>query len=271
MSGVLEGRRERRDLRSSLTGGGLSPPETEPAPQLGFDIEEASAVSPAAVPTLRFAVAITSSDERPIRSVALNTQLRIAAERRRYTGAEQERLRELFGDRYQWARSLGPLPWANLALNVPAFVGETRVDLPVPCTYDFEVAAAKYLAALEEGEVPVELLFSGSVFYTAGDGRLQTCRIAWDREASFRLPVSVWRQAVDHAFPATAWLRVRRDTFDRLHAERVRRGHMSWEETVNSLLDAASGTAATLASDVPSGAGQAGEAPDGAGTGREHH
>ena len=47
---------------------------------------------------------------------------------------------------------------------VAGFAGETEVDLPVACTYDFEVAAAKYLHALGDGEVPLLLLFSGTVF-----------------------------------------------------------------------------------------------------------
>ncbi len=214
---------------------------SDAAPELRFGVDSVDAEVTAAVPTLAFRVRIDSPSGQPIRSLALNVQLRITAERRRYRDADSDRLHELFGRREQWPRSLGGLPWAHVAFNVPAFTGSTLVRLPVACTYDFDVVATKYLAALTDGEVPVELLFSGSTFYTADDGRLQIAQIPWDREASFRLPLRTWRQAVDSAFPDTAWLRVNRDTFDRLHACRSRRGLTTWEDTLEALLDGEDG------------------------------
>ncbi len=38
------------------------------------------------------------------------------------------------------------------------------VDLPVPVTYDLEIASTKYFHALTDGVVPLLLLFSGTVF-----------------------------------------------------------------------------------------------------------
>ena len=56
----------------------------------------------------------------------------------------------------------------------------------MPCSYDLEVTASRYLDALTDGTVPLEFLFSGSVFYTGGDGELQTTRLSWNSEADVR-------------------------------------------------------------------------------------
>jgi hypothetical protein len=204
-------------------------------PRLEFSVAGVRAAD-AAAPTLAFAVRIEASGEHAIRGLGLNVALRICAERRRYAAGERERLCELFGPPGDWSRSLGPVPWAKLAVNVPAFWQSTCVDVHVPCTYDFEVASAKYLSALADGDVPVELLFSGMLHYAGSDGRQQTVMIPWDREAAARLPVSVWREAIDSAFPDTAWLRVRRDLFARLQAYRSTGGSASWDDVLERLL-----------------------------------
>jgi hypothetical protein len=208
-----------------------------PAPELDFAVDGVDVEASAVTPTLVFRVRISGPGDAPIRSVALNVQLRIAAERRRYDAATHERLREVFGTPEQWAQSLGSLPWAHAAVNVPPFTGSTVVEIPVACTYDFEVVSAKYLSALPDGEIPVELLFNGSLFHAGQDGRLQVAHLSWESEASYRLPVATWRRAVDAAFPDCAWLRLQRDCFQRLQAYRSRHGWTTWEDTVDALLD----------------------------------
>ena len=106
------------------------------------------------------------------------------------TSAEKERLLELFGEPGRWGTTLRTLPWTRISQNVPGFTGETVVDLHVPCTYDFEVTAAKYLQALDDGEIPLEFLFSGTVMYMSEAGLLQMARISWEREAEYGLPVA---------------------------------------------------------------------------------
>ncbi len=209
------------------------------APQLTFSVEDAGALEHAAVPMLRFALRIECSDETQIRSLALNTQLRIAATRRRYDQRAEGRLLELFGLPEQWKRSLRSLHWCNVPLQVGPFQGETLVDLAVPCTYDLEVTATRYFQALEDGEVPLEFLFGGTVFYAGQGGGLQVAPIAWDREAEYRLPVAVWRQTMDRHFPGSAWLRLGRESFERLHAYRARQALLTWDDAVDSLLRAA--------------------------------
>jgi hypothetical protein len=203
-------------------------------PDLDFSVDDAGALEHAAAPTLRFGLRIESP--RDIRSVSLSTEIRIAATRRAYDQRAQERLVELFGQPEEWGRNLHALHWTTLNVTVPAFSGQTRVELTVPCTYDHEVTGARYMNALEDGEVPLEFLFSGAVFYAAEDGRLQVGRIGWDKEADYRLPVAAWREAMDHHFPGAAWLRVERGSFERLSAYKARHAHLTWEQTLDALL-----------------------------------
>jgi Family of unknown function (DUF6084) len=207
-------------------------------PDLDFGVENAEVLEFAAVPSLLFKLRIENLEEEPIRSVALNTQIRIATTQRHYAATEQERLLEVFGEPHRWRNTLRSLLWTHTTLQVPPFSGGTVVDMPVPCTYDLEVAGAKYFYALEDGEVPLEFLFSGTVFYAGEGGRLQVARISWEKEAEFRLPIQVWKEMMERYFPNSAWIRLRKDAFDRLYDYKVRMGLPSWEAAVEALLRA---------------------------------
>jgi hypothetical protein len=206
-------------------------------PRLGFAVTGAWRVEHTAAPTLAFGLRLTTDDERPIRSVVLDTQIRIAARRRAYDAAAQERLFELFGAPKDWGTTLRSLLWTRTTTVVPPFTGAADVDLEVPCSYDLEVVGSRYFDALRDGEVPLELLFSGTVFYAGADGRLQAGRIPWDADADFRMPVAVWRETMEHHFRDTAWLRLRKESVDRLAAYRSRHALPSWEATLERLLD----------------------------------
>ena len=207
-------------------------------PDLEFKLEGAEVADFAAVPSLVFKLRIENLEGEPVRSVALNTQIRIAATGRHYEAAEQERLLELFGVPSRWKDTLRSLLWTHIVLQVPRFSGSTVVDMPVACTYDLEVVAAKYFYALQDGEVPLEFLFSGTIFYAGEGGRLQTTRISWEKEAEFRLPVRLWKEMMDQYFPNSAWVRLRKDVFDQLYDYKVRKGLPTWEATVEALLRA---------------------------------
>jgi Family of unknown function (DUF6084) len=207
-------------------------------PDLEFKLEGAEVADFAAIPSLVFKLRIENLEDEPVRSVALNTQIRIAATGRHYEAAEQERLLELFGEPSRWKDTLRSLLWTHTVLQVPRFSGSTVVDMPVACTYDLEVVAAKYFYALQDGEVPLEFLFSGTIFYAGEDGRLQTTRISWEKEAEFRLPVRLWKEMMDQYFPNSAWVRLRKDAFDQLYEYKVRKGLPTWEATVEALLRA---------------------------------
>lgn len=207
-------------------------------PDLSFQVEGAEAVAFAASPLLAFKLRVASADaEELIRSVALNCQIQIESTRRKYAAGEQERLLDLFGEPERWGRTLRAMLWTHASISVPPFQGSTLVDLPVPCTFDFNVAAAKYFAALEDGEVPLNLMFSGTVFYETSDETLQVEQIPWDREAKYRLPVRVWKEMMDIYYPNSAWLCLRRDVFDRLSQYKMRRGIPTWEQALERLLN----------------------------------
>jgi hypothetical protein len=207
-------------------------------PDLDFTVEGAEALTFAAVPSILFKLRIENLGEEPIRSVALSTQVRIAATQRHYDATEQEQLLEVFGEPHRWGSTLRSLLWTHTTLQVPPFSESTVVDMPVTCTYDFEVVAAKYFHALEDGEVPLEFLFTGTVFYAGDSGGLQIDRISWEKEAQFRLPVRLWKETMEHYFPNSAWIRLRRDAFDGLYDYKVRKGLPTWEAAVEALLRA---------------------------------
>ena len=144
---------------------------------------------------------------------------------------------DLFGEPDRWSRTLGRMLWTHATTVVGPFTAQTTADLPVPCTFDFTVAATKYFAGLDEGEIPLVVQFSGTVFYLTAKG-LQVSIIPWDREARFRLPVATWREMIDVHYPHCAWLRLGKETFDRLHAYKLRHGLATWEQALERLLAA---------------------------------
>jgi hypothetical protein len=216
-------------------GSNGSPVQTGSVPELGFAVLDVRSADHAAVPTLLFMLEIEAAG-RSIRSILLDVQIQIAARQRPYGEAAQERLLELFGTPERWRTTLRTLPWLRTTAVVPPFEGSTVIELAVNCTYDLEVTASRYFAALEDGEVPLEFLFSGSVFFSGAHGGLQTVRISWDSDVDFRMPVAVWRQTMERHFPDSAWLLLRRDSYDRLCAYKARHAHESWEVAIDSLL-----------------------------------
>ncbi len=206
-------------------------------PDLQFLIEGVEAPSFVAAPLLAFKLRVTNTlTTEPIHTIVLRCQVQISATRRRYGPADQERLLDLFGEPDRWSQTLRTMLWTHTSVVVPSFTGSTVVDLPVPCTYDFNVAATKYFYALDEGEIPLLFLFSGTVFYATGDAPLQIGQISWDREAAFRLPVSVWQEMMKLNYPNSTWLRVGKDVFDQLYLYKVRQGLPTWEAVLERLL-----------------------------------
>jgi hypothetical protein len=206
-------------------------------PDLNFQVQGAAPKPYAMSPLLALALYVTNAaTAEPIHTVALRCQIQIEATRRRYSAQEQEQLLELFGTPERWSQTLRSMLWTHTSIVVPPFTGSTVVELPVPCTFDFNVAAAKYFAGLEDGEVPLNLQFSGTIFYAADHGGLQVVQIPWDKEARYRLPVQVWQEMMDAYYPNSAWLCLRRDVFDRLSQYKRRQGLLTWEQALESLL-----------------------------------
>lgn len=206
-------------------------------PDLAFSVQEVAATEFAAVPTLAFKLRIVNSVAgEAVHTVALRCQIQIEASRRRYTPEEQRNIVDLFGEPERWSQTLRSLLWTHVSVVVPGFTGDTLVDLPIPCTFDFNVAATKYFAGLKGGEIPLRLQFSGTVFYAGDDGALQVGPISWEQEAAFRLPQAIWQQMMDSYYPNSAWISLRRDAFDRLYQFKTQRGIPTWEQVVESVL-----------------------------------
>jgi hypothetical protein len=206
--------------------------------ELVFDCLDAKPDRWAAVPTLLFRLRIADAGGQRIHTIALRCQLRIEPQRRRYSPEESDGLLDLFGEPARWGETLKPLQFAHVSMMIPGFQGSTELDLPVPCTYDFEVAAAKYLHALDDGEVPLLLLFSGTVFAKGAEG-MSVEQVPWHKEASYRMPVKVWRELMDLYFPNSAWIRLRRDTLDDLQRFKARAALPSWDQALAVLLERA--------------------------------
>jgi len=191
----------------------------------------------AAGPTLVFRLRVTASPETRVHALALRCQIRIEPARRAYDDTEAAALGDLFGERSRWGSSLNPVQFAQVPLMVQGFTGETEADLPVPCTYDMDIASTRYFHALDDSDVPLLMLFSGTAFTGAGGFHVEP--VPWDREAAFRMPVKIWREMIEQHFPGSAWVRLPRDTMDALLAYRSGRALPSWEATVHRLLAAA--------------------------------
>ena len=198
-------------------------------PELHFKIEAIEAVPYAAAPLLGVKLRVTNlPPEEPIHSITLRCQVQIEPAKRRYQPAEQVKLLDIFSTPDRWGRTVKPMHWMNTSVVVPGFTGETVVTVELPCTFDFNVGVTKYFGALADGEIPLCMMFSGTAFYQDEDGALQISQIPWDRESNFRLPASVWRQMMDMHYPNSAWLCVRRDTFDLLLAYKTKHGIPTW-------------------------------------------
>jgi Family of unknown function (DUF6084) len=208
-------------------------------PDLDFTIETAETLRFAASPHIVFKLRIANSAPRTIHTVILRCQIQLDVSRRRYTAEEQKRLTDLFGEPNRWGETLRPLLWTNTSVVVPSFDNSTVVDLPIPCTFDFNVAATKYFAGIETGEIPVSFFFNGTIFYEGEDSALQVAQISWEKEASHRMPIRIWREMMDAYYPNTAWLCLQRDAFERLYAYKVKRGFPTFDEALLQAIEPA--------------------------------
>ncbi len=206
-------------------------------PDLTFTVEGASPILYAASPMLAFQLRVTNADpEEHIHTVALRAQIQIDVTKRRYDVKDHERLLDLFGPPDRWSQTLRAMLWTFASVIMPPFTGTTLVDLQVPCSFDFNVGAVKYFYALDDGEVPLTLMFSGTIFYEGEDGALQVSQISWAKEATYRLPIKVWKDMMEHYYPNVAWFTLRQDVFDQLYRYKARHGTPSWEQVIQTLL-----------------------------------
>ncbi|WP_102142493.1 DUF6084 family protein [Mycobacterium hubeiense] len=189
----------------------------------------------AVTPILIARIGVAAVGDEPVHAIALRCQVRIEPVRRGYTDDEAAGLLDLFGPRERWSTTQHTFLWQHSTAMVPGFSGATQVELPLECTYDFEVAAAKYLHALRDGTVPLQFLFSGTIFVPGARG-FAVQQVPWDREDRYDMPVSVWRGLIAQHYPNTGWLRLGRDTIDELAAYKSQRGLLSFDDAIMSLI-----------------------------------
>jgi hypothetical protein len=203
--------------------------------ELVFDCIGARADRYAIVPSFTLTLRISETTGAKVDAIALRSQIRIEPFRRAYSDAEAGRLHDLFGDKQRWADTVKPMQFSTISSMVPGFTGSIETDLPVPFSYDLQIASTRYFSSLDDGEIPLLLLFSGTIFAQA-DGRLRVQQVPWSKESTFRLPVRLWREAVDAHFPDAAWITMSRQTLDDLIAFKTRHALPTWDATVAALL-----------------------------------
>jgi hypothetical protein len=206
-------------------------------PEPEFAITGAAHMAFAATPTMLFTATATDDSGLAIQSIALTAQVMIDPAKRGYDPETRERLAELFGPPASWAPATSGLPWARVSAAVPGFTGSTTFGLEVPCTYDLEVAAAKYFYAVEDGEIPLSFHFNGNVFYRPPGGQLTIVPVSWSSTAQYRMEVSVWRAMIAEHYPGGGWIRLNDATLAALNQRRARRGLPSFDACVEELLE----------------------------------
>jgi hypothetical protein len=202
---------------------------------LVFDCTGAEPDRYAIVPSMNLKLRISETSGQRIEAIALRCQIRIEPALRQYTPAEEEKLNDLFGDTGRWSETLKPLQFTTVSVMVPGFTGSTEINLPVTFSYDLEIGSARYFAGLESGVIPLLLLFSGTVF-ALDDGRISVQLVPWSKEAPCRIPVSVWREAIDVHFPNSAWIKMSTQTLDELQRFKNRHALPTWDATLRTLL-----------------------------------
>ena len=199
-----------------------------------FTIVSARTEPHAAAPTLVLRLRIAAANDAAVHTGLVRCDIRIEPRRRRYSLDEGDRLLDLFGEPARWHETMRPLFLTQVTIVLPSFQGSGEIDVPVAAPSDVAVAAAKYFHGLEEGDVPLLCQFSGTIFAATANG-YQVAQVPWDKEASFRLPVSLWREAMDQHFPDSAWIRLPRETFEALSRFRMRRALPTWEAAIDAL------------------------------------
>ena len=211
--------------------------EVPVAPEPEFQVLGATGRRHAATPALDFDVHVSEPGGRQVYAIALSAQIMIEPARRTYAAETRAKLVELFGAPERWATTTRSLVWHRADVLVPAFTGSTTFRVAMPATYDMEVAAAKYLHGLPDGEVPLAFNFNGTVHYRGDDGRLQMSLVPWSCSAEFRLPVATWRDLIEHYYPRTGWIALQEPTLRALQREKARRALPTLDACVAELLE----------------------------------
>jgi Family of unknown function (DUF6084) len=206
-------------------------------PEPAFSVTGAAHLAYAATPTMVFTATASDPSGAEIQSIALTAQVMIEPARRGYDPEARVRLAELFGPPASWTPSTQGMPWTRVSTVIGAFTGSAPFALEVACTYDLEVASAKYFQALDGGEVPLSFHFNGTVFYRGARGALQVVPVPWSASAQFGMPVVAWGAMIAEHYPGGGWIRLQHETLAALNSLRAGRGLPSFDAALRELLD----------------------------------
>lgn len=201
-----------------------------------FTVLSVAAEPYAVAPQLTARLRIEETRGLAVHAMALRCQVRVEPQRRGY--ASDSLLRALFGPRERWPETLKPFQWMQANATVQGFQHSIETELALPCTYDLDVIGSKYLHAVEAGDIPLDFLFSGTVFLR-GENSFSVEQVPWECESRYAMPVTVWREMIDSYFPNSGWLRADAEIVKELAAYRARHDLISWDETLRRLLDEA--------------------------------
>jgi hypothetical protein len=220
-----------------IPAGGGGPDEPFVAEDPAFTILDVAAVRHAATPTLCFDMHVSDPAGRDVYAIALSVQIQIDPAQREYDAATRGRLVELFGAPERWSATTHSFEWARIEVLVPSFTGATSFQLQVPCTYDLEVAAAKYFYALPDGNVPLSFHYSGMVLYRDDvHGGVQVTPVPWSCSTRWRMPVAAWKNAMAEVYPGGGWIRLTPETLQDLMDRKAADGHHSFDALIGALL-----------------------------------
>jgi hypothetical protein len=231
-------------VRPASNGGGPEPAAPD-RPEPEFEITGVRSLERAATPTLSLSGAVSDRSGRRVLMIALTALITVEPGERSYGDDDRGRLIELFGEPERWASTTGSFRWTQADVVVPSFRGEGGFEIPIHCTYDHEVAATKYFAGVEDGDYPLRLHLSGTVYYEGDDGRMQMLRLPWDRSTRFGLPVETWRRTIEAHYPRGGWVHLSDETLAALASHRARTGTATSEAAIRALLEAAEGEGAS--------------------------
>jgi hypothetical protein len=206
-------------------------------PQVTIEILGAAHEPFAAQPTLRFELSVFEPSDRPIYAIALKAQINFDPARRDYDAATRAELFEIFGAPERWPSTTRSFLWCHSSTIVNSFTGATTFGLEVPCTSDLEIVAARYVSALPDGEVPLTFHFTGRVMYQGPERQVQVVHLPWSLSASYRMPVSVWKNMIKHHHGNSGFVLLHEDTIAELTRHKRERGLHTYDASVLDLLE----------------------------------
>jgi Family of unknown function (DUF6084) len=216
-------------------GAPLSPEQNLPRPS--FEILGARVPRHAVAPNLVFDLEVNDPSGLQVFTISLAVQIAIEPAQRRYDPDTRERLTELLGEPGRIGAPTRTMPWAKVDVLVHSFKGTARVEVPVLCNYDLEIAATNYFHSIADGEVPLVFHFNGGIYYQGDGGQLQIVQLSWEESSNYRMPIAIWEEMIAAHYPYRGWVPAGSETIERLRRYKLEQGLPSYEAALERLLD----------------------------------